>query len=231
MSLSLKVKKSHKKYLPYIIWGVVILVVGILIARVAIWEKNYYEEKEGSERAVAGVVGDVETSEVSDEVVTEEMQAEYTVAPDKPRYLTIEKLGIRNARIVEVGVNAKGQMETPKTNYDAGWYTGSSVPGSGGTAILDGHNGGPSTYGIFKKLNTLTSGDNITIEMGDGRVFNYRVYDNFEVALSEADSKMRLLTVSPVANTESISIITCIGEYSLKQKTYLSRQFLRATRV
>lgn len=229
--MSLKVKKSHKKYVPYIIWGVVILILAGLIARVAIWEKNYYEEKEGSERAVAEVVGDVDSSEVSDEVVTEEMQAEYTVAADKPRYLTIEKLGISNARIFEVGVNSKGQMETPKTNYDAGWYTGSSLPGTGGTAIFDGHNGGPSSYGIFKKLNTLVSGDIIKIEMGDGRVFEYRVYDNFEVKLSEADSKMHLLTVSPVANTESISVITCTGEYSLQQKTYLSRQFLRATKI
>ena len=228
---SLKVKKSCKKYLPYVIWGVVILVLGTLVLRVAIWEKNYYEEKEGSERAVAGVVGDVDSSEVSDEVVTEEMQREYTVAADKPRYLTIEKIGVKNARIFEVGVNSKGQMETPNTNYDAGWYNGSSKPGTGGTAILDGHNGGPSSYGIFKKLNTLVAGDLITIEMGDGTVYNYRVYDNFEVKLSEADSKMSLLAVSPVARTESISIISCIGEYSLKQKTYLSRQFLRATRV
>ncbi|MBR1875404.1 class F sortase [Candidatus Saccharibacteria bacterium] len=228
---SLEVKKSHKKYIPYIIWGVIILIAGILIARVAIWEKSYYEEKEGSERATAGVVGDVDSSEVSDEVVTEEQQKAYIVAADKPRYLTIEKLGVRNARIFEVGVNAKGQMETPNTNYDAGWYNGSSVPGSGGTAILDGHNGGPSSYGIFKKLNTLVAGDNIKIEMGDGRIFEYRVYDNFEVKLSDADSKMSLLAVSPVAKTESISIITCTGEYSLKQKTYLSRQFLRATRV
>lgn len=228
---SLKVKKSRKKYLPYVIWGVVILVLGALILRVAIWEKNYYDEKEGSERATAGVVGDVDSSEVSDEVVTEEMQREYTVAADKPRYLTIERLGIKNARIFEVGVNSKGQMETPNTNYDAGWYTGSSKPGTGGTAILDGHNGGPSAYGIFKKLNTLVAGDMIKIEMGDGTVYNYRVYDNFEVKLSEANDKMSLLAVSPVANTESISLITCTGEYSLKQKTYLSRQFLRATRV
>ena len=228
---SLEVKKSYKKYLPAAIWTVVLIILGILIARVALWEKNYYEEKEGSERAVAGIVGDVETAEVSDEVVTENQQREYTVAPNKPRYLTIEKLGVRNARIFEVGVNSKGQMGTPNTNYDAGWYNGSSIPGTGGTAIFDGHNGGPSAYGIFKKLNTLVSGDIIKIEMGDGRIFEYRVYDNFEVKLSEADSKMSLLTVSPVARSESISIITCTGEYSLKQKTYLSRQFLRATKV
>jgi hypothetical protein len=67
--------------------------------------------------------------------------------------------------------------------------------------------------------------------MGDGKVYTYRVYDNIEVKLSEANIKMQLLATSPVDGQESISIISCVGEWSLKQKTYLSRQFLRATRV
>ncbi|MBR1801877.1 sortase [Candidatus Saccharibacteria bacterium] len=228
--MSLEVKKSIKKYIPKIIFGVILLIIAIFVARVYFWEKQYYAEKEGSERAVT-VKGDLDTGTVSDEVVTEEQQNEYTVAPDKPRYLYIEKLGVKKARIFPVGTNSKGQMETPNTNYDAAWYTGSSVPGTGGTAILNGHNGGPNSYGIFKKLNTLVAGDQIKIEMGDGTVYTYRVYDNFEVKLSEADKKMSMLTVSPVSGEESISIISCIGEWSLKQQTYLSRQFLRATRV
>ena len=230
MRMSLEVKKSIKKYIPKIIFGVILLIIAIFVARVYFWEKQYYAEKEGSERAVT-VKGDLDTSTVSDEVVTEEQQNEYTVDPDKPRYLYIEKLGVKKARIFPVGTNSKGQMETPRTNYDAAWYTGSSVPGTGGTAILNGHNGGPSSYGIFKKLNTLVAGDQIKIEMGDGTVYTYRVYDNFEVKLSEADKKMSMLTVSPVSGEESISIISCIGEWSLKQQTYLSRQFLRATKV
>ena len=230
--MSLEVKKSIKQYLPKIIGGTLLFILAICVLRIAIWEKHYYAEKEGSERAVAGVVGDVDSSNnVSDEVVTDEQRSEYVVAANKPRYLTIEKLGVKNARICEMGVNNKGQMETPNTNYDAGWYKKSSLPGKGGTAIFNGHNGGPSSYGIFKKLNTLVAGDLIKIEMGDGRVFTYRVYDNFEVKLSEANKKMSMLSTTPAPGEESISIISCIGEWSLKQKTYLSRQFLRATKV
>ena len=230
--MSLEVKKSIKQYIPRIIGIIILLIIGLIVLKIALWEKQYYEEKEGSERVIAGVVGDVSTEEVvTDEVVTEEQRNVYTVAPDKPRYLTIEKLGIRNARIIEVGVDKKGQMETPRNNYDVGWYNKSSIPGTGGTAILDGHNGGPSAYGVFKKLNTLVSGDLIKIEMGNGAIYNYRVYDNFEVKLTDANDKKSMLAVTPVKGMESISIITCIGEWSLKQKTYLSRQFLRATRV
>ena len=87
------------------------------------------------------------------------------------------------------------------------------------------------SFAAFEHLNNLVAGDMIQIEMGNGTIYNYRVYDNFEVKLSEADKKMSMLSVSPVNGEESISIISCIGEWSLKQQTYLSRQFLRATRV
>lgn len=227
--MSLAVKKSIKRYIPKIIFGIIVLIAAGFMIRVAIWEKNYYEEKEGSERAIT-VSGDLENSDVSEEPITEKEVKEYTVSADKPRYLYIEKLKIDKARIMEVGLNAKGQMQTPYSIYDAAWYNKSAKPGTGGTAIFDGHSGA-GAKGIFKDLNKLTAGDLIKIEMGDGTVYTYRVYDNFEVKLEEADKKMSMLQVSPVQGTESISIISCTGEYSLKQKTYLSRQFLRATRV
>ena len=231
--MSLEVKKSFTKYIPKIILAILLVLAVAFAIKVKIWEDHYYTEKEGSERAAPQVIGDIDATpeEVSEVEVTEQERAEYTVAPEKPRYLYIDKLGIKKARILEVGVNAKGQMMTPYSVYDAAWYNGSSLPGTGGTAILDGHNGGPGSYGIFKNLNNLTAGDEIRIEMGSGAVYTYRVYDNFEVKLSEADEKMPMLTVSPVKGEESISIISCIGEWSLKQQTYLSRQFLRATRV
>lgn len=229
--MSLEVKKSVTKIIPKIILIIVAILLGCFFLKVKIWEDKYYAEKEGSERATSPIMGDIDVTEVSEEEVTPEQRNEYTVAPEKPRYLYIDKLGISKARIMEVGINKKGQMQVPYSIFDAGWYTGSSLPGQGGTTILDGHNGGPGVNGIFKKLNTLAAGDEIRIEMGDGKIYTYRVYDNFEVKLSEADKKMPLLATSPVDGEESISIISCIGEWSLKQKTYLSRQFLRATRV
>lgn len=230
--MSLEVKKSIKYYIPKIIFAIILILVAAFCIKVKIWEDHYYKEKEGSERAAPEVIGDIETvEEVSEVEVTEKEREEYTVAPDKPRYLYIDKIGVKKARIMEIGVSSNGQMQTPYSVYDAGWYNGSSKPGMGGTAVLDGHNGGPGSYGIFKHLNSLEPGDEIKIEMGGGTVYTYRVYDNFEVKLSEADKKMSMLMTTPVPGQESISIISCIGEWSLSQKTYLSRQFLRATLV
>ncbi len=231
--MSLEVKKSIKRYIPKVILIIMGLFVLGFAVKVAIWEERYYREKEGSERELPQVVGDMdnEVEEVDETEVTEVQKVEYTVPADQPRYIYIDKLGINKARIMSVGVNSKGQMLTPRSIYDAAWYNKSAKPGTGKTAIFNGHSGVGSAKGIFSRLGELTSGDEIRIEMGDGKVYTYRVYDNIVVKLEDANKKMSLLQISPVDGQESISIITCTGEYSLKQKTYLSRQFLRATRV
>ena len=223
--MSLKVK-NYKQYLPKIIWSIIGLALVAFIFRVAIWEHNYYTEKEGSERAVA------ESSGPDLEVEEDEPDSEsYTVAADRPRYLSIEKLGVKNARILEVGINSNGELSTPKNIFDAGWYFASGKPGFGGTMLLDGHNGGPTKDGIFKHLDTLTIGDLITVERGDGEIFTYSVIENASVDLDESDAWMSRVQQSPESGKESLSIITCTGEWSQARNTYLSRQFLRAVLV
>ena len=228
--MGLSAKKSIKKYIKSIVFIFILLVLAGCAIKISLWEKQYYAEKEGNERALA-VIGDIDaTEEVSEEEITEQQRDEYVVEPNKPRYLNIEKLGVKKARIFEVGIDSKGQMQTPRSIYDAGWYTGSKLPGLGGTTVIDGHNGADKK-GIFKKLNTLEAGDMLSIEMGSGEIYNYRVYENVEISLKDANRYLPEMMTSPVSGEESVTIISCSGEYSLTQKTYLSRQFVRATRI
>ena len=232
--MSLTVKKTITRYIPRIVFILILIAFSAFVVRVALFEAKYYKEKEGSTRATAEIVGDIASSdnqELSSEPITLSQIQSYFVPADQPRYLTIEKLGILNARVISVGVDKKGQLQTPNSIYDAAWYNKSAKPGKGGTSIYNGHSGVGGSRGIFTNLASLTAGDLIKIEMGDGTIHTYRVYDNFEVKLEEANKKMKMLTTSPVEGEESISIITCTGEYSLKQKTYLARQFLRATKI
>ncbi|MDO4978810.1 MAG: class F sortase [Candidatus Saccharibacteria bacterium] len=234
--MTLEVKKNNSKLIKRIILGVVVLIAAIFFGRVALWENNYYQSMEGSERAIALSAGDVSANnpdeeEIDTTEVTEQMVKEYIVAPDMPRYLSISKIGVKNARIFSVGTTSDGRMDTPKGIYDVGWWNGSNLPGTGGTAILDGHSALGKYYALFDDLPKLVSGDTITIEMGNGALLTYRVYDNITVTLDEANEKMAALTRTPVEGTESISIITCTGDWSDKQQTMLKRQFLRATLV
>ena len=153
------------------------------------------------------------------------------MAPDRPRYLTVERLGISNARMLPMGINVEGELTTPNNIFDVGWYDASGKPGQGGTLLVDGHNGGPTRTGVFKALPSLGSGDIIKVERGDGQIFQYSVVENKTVPLSDANNYMATALMSPMKGKESITLISCAGEWSQAQKTYLSRQFVRAILV
>jgi len=219
--------EKSRTLISKILLGLILFVLTFFFARTAIWEHNYYHEKEGTPRAVANLVEEV-IREVSEEEVTEQQRREHTVAADEPRYLSIAKLGIKDARILKMGINQAGELDTPYGIFDIGWYSQSSKPGFGGVLVMDGHNGGPNVEGVLKHLNTLYAGDEIIVERGDGQIFTYKVVDNQEVPLSEADEYMTKAFQSPVTGRESLTLISCIGEWSQVQQTYLSRQFTRA---
>ena len=223
---NLELGRSHGIF-GKVVLIVILLLLTVFFVRTAIWETNYYNEKEGSPRAIASKVEST-VEELDETEVTEEQRAEYTVPAKHPRYLTIEKLGIHNARVLALGLNDLGELDTPNNIFDVGWYEQSGTPGNGGVLVIDGHNGGPNVHGVFKKLDELYNDDIITIERGDGKVFNYRVVENKKVPLSEADEYMRVAFTSPQPGTESITLISCTGEWSDTQQTYLSRQFVRA---
>lgn len=223
--MSLQIK-NWRKIIEYTIYGALALLLLIFVIRVSVFEQNYYNEKEGSERAVLDIVStDVELDE---EKPNDAAVAEYKVAADRPRYLSIDKLSVKNARILPMGVNAAGELDTPRNIFDVGWYEASGKPGQGGTMIIDGHNGGPNVHGVFKNTPKLANGDIITIERGDGAKFNYRVVENVAVPLAESNAYMVTAAKSPEQGKESITLISCTGDWSQSQGTYLSRQFTRA---
>lgn len=224
--MSLRISNG-REIAKWVIIGILAVLFLVFFLKVAIWEKIYYDEKEGSERAIA-LNFDEELVEVPP---SEEDVKDYNVAPDRPRYLTIERLGISNARILPMGVNDKGELSTPNNIFDVGWYYNSSKPGKGGTLVIDGHNGGPHVQGVFKALPALSEGDIIQIERGDGMMFRYSVVENIAVPLSESNDYMAKAIRTPTAGKESVTLISCTGEWSDQQRTYMSRQFVRAILV
>ncbi|MDO5480349.1 MAG: class F sortase [Candidatus Saccharibacteria bacterium] len=211
----------------WVIIGILAILFLVFFLKVAIWENIYYNEKEGSARAIA-----LDFEEDLVEVPPSDTEvSEYTVAPDRPRYLSIERLEINKARILPMGINEKGELSTPNNIFDVGWYYNSSKPGKGGTLLIDGHNGGPHVQGVFKALPSLSEGDIIVIERGDGTIFKYSVVENISVPLSEANDYMGVAIRTPLNGKESVTLISCSGEWSQAQRTYLSRQFVRAILV
>ena len=231
LAMSLKINTSPKKIISWVAWSILAVLFAVYLIRVSTWENWYYNDKEGTERAITIDSIEEPQEELIEEQPTESEVKAYTVPADHPKYLTIAKLRINNARIISVGVNQKNQLGTPNNIFDVGWYDSSAKPGLPGTVLIDGHNGGPHVHGVFKDLPSLASGDVIKIERGDGLVFNYRVVENKSVLLSEADKYMATAMRSPEKGKQSLTLISCTGEWSQQQGTYLSRQFTRAVLV
>ena len=229
--MSLKLGVSPKLIIKWVAIGLASILFLVFFIRVATFEHAYYNEMEGSERDVIETVVQEEEEPLIEEVPTEEEVIEYTVAADRPRYLSIERLGISNARIIEVGVKSTGELGTPNNIFDVGWYDASGKPGQGGTLVIDGHNGGPHVHGVFKELPNLRNGDIIVVERGDGEFFKYRVVENITVALVDSDMYMATALRTPEAGKESVTLISCTGDWSQQRGTYLSRQFVRAVLV
>jgi len=225
--MSLKIKGWHR-IIKWAILAVLVVLFLVFLIRVATFENDYYSGKEGTERAAAEQNGNTDLDETKP---TDAEVGEYTVAPDRPRYLTVEKLGVGKSRVLPMSLNVSGELNTPNNIFDVGWYTGSGKPGQGGTIVIDGHNGGPHVHGVFKNLPDLVEGDIIQIERGDGKIFKYKVAENKTVDLSEADKYMSVAQKSPEHGRESVTLISCTGEWSQQQGTYLSRQFTRAILV
>lgn len=227
----LVIKTTLGRKITKIINAILLLILLICVARVLIWEHDYYQRMEGSTRSTSPATSDTRSRNVDESDVSQSKRKAHIVPPDQPRFLNIARLKVKNARIFAMGTFGDGQLKTPNNIFDIGWYQKSAKPGTGGTAIFDGHNGGPTKTGVFKHLISLTTDDVIAIEMGNGNIYRYRVTDNVTIPLSEADQYMSKTQVSPVPGRESISLISCIGEWSSSQQTYLSRQFVRAVRI
>ncbi len=227
-------RKIHLKP-SYIICGVLVLFLAIFFGRVALWEHGYFDRMEGSDRdtpaanGTSGVIYDG-GEDVDETEPTETEIANYVVAPNMPRYFSIPSLGIINARIAEVGLRSDGSVDVPRNAYMIGWYNGSVLPGEKGTALLDAH-GGDLGNGIFRTLPRIQIGAEINIEMGDGRLFTYKVVDTATRPLdgaNNADAYMPTALTSPQAGAASLTLITCTGEWSQVRQTYLDRFFARA---
>lgn len=228
--MSLKIDTSPKQVAKWVVIGLLGIFVIVFFVRVAIYEADYYTRMDGSERAISSVET-IEREELIEEKPVETEVKSYSVPADRPKYLHIPKLEIYNARVIGVGVDSNGALATPRNIYDVGWYTSSGKPGEGKTIVIDGHNGGPTRHGVFKDLPNLVQGDQFVIQRGDDVEYTYSVYDNVTVPLAEADKYMVKAMHSPVSGVESVTLITCTGEWSQTKGTYLSRQFLRAILV
>ncbi|MDE2695368.1 MAG: class F sortase [Chloroflexota bacterium] len=173
----------------------------------------------------------------------DELHRRFGEAPDATLgRLRIPVLGV-DAAVGRRYVDAK--MPNPTGPGDVVWYDFSEwdglggVPGGGGNAVFSGHVDynlqipwAEAHYrgeGVFYALNLLSPGDVIEVEVG-GKVMQYTVKWTRQVEADGPDN-VWLPILSGDVSVDSITLITCGGEFDVATKTYRDRFIVRAERA
>jgi LPXTG-site transpeptidase (sortase) family protein len=155
--------------------------------------------------------------------------------------LVIEDIDV-DAVLVRKQVARSGQMPEPDGNdeivlYDFANFKGfGGVPGKSGNAVFGGHVdsgiksclGGtlpPPCPAVLSQLSSVERGSEIVVQM-KGASYRYKVTSNESVPVGTNWSSIVSST-----SQESITVITCDGDFNPKTRTYDRRQVLKAVRI
>ncbi|HEV3170449.1 MAG TPA: class F sortase [Actinocrinis sp.] len=109
-----------------------------------------------------------------------------------------------HATLQTIGLDASGSLQPPTNLTQAGWYTGSPVPGQDGPAIIAGHVDSVNGPAVFFYLKSLRPGDTITVGLSSGQAVAFRAttvqsyaktqFPTEEVYGARPDPELRLIT-------------------------------------
>ena len=133
-----------------------------------------------------------------------------------PVTLTISKINV-SAPIVPVGLTGSGDMESPSTNEDTGWYSYGARPGNKGTSVIAGHLG-VNGNAVFSQLRQLIIGDSIEVIDDRQQTMSFKV-----VEIRTYDNNASASEVFNSASGSHLNLITCEGDWDSAQDTYADR--------
>ncbi len=153
---------------------------------------------------------------------TKELASPTEIANAIPKTLRIPSINLE-ATIESVGMDAKGNMDTPKDSDNVAWYNLGYKPGTVGNAVIAGHydkaDGSPA---VFWNLSKLAVGDKVMVTDENGSEQTFQVvrsekypYDQFPLqeVFGKSDKKM-------------LNFITCQGEWNSEAKNYSHRSVI-----
>ncbi|CAN5745850.1 hypothetical protein BH23CHL3_BH23CHL3_06970 [soil metagenome] len=128
---------------------------------------------------------------------------------------------------IEILETIGGEMQAPTGAVDVAWYKESARLGETGNILLAGHlNYWGVPEGVFFRLEALSEGDAVELEGDDGETYRYIVEwaENFP-----SDEEPPEETLGHTDN-QSLTLITCGGEWSAEIAEYDHRTVVRAVR-
>lgn len=132
-----------------------------------------------------------------------------------PTSVSVERIGVSGATIVEVGVADNGDMEIPGADA-VGWYRFNPIPGEQGSSVLAAHisfNGRP---GVFRYLAGSEIGDVVTVGFDDGTESRFEIVEVSQYNKGDLPKdRVFAKTGEPV-----LTLITCGGDFNRSIRSY-----------
>lgn len=139
-----------------------------------------------------------------------------------------------DAAVTTKAVAGNGEMPSPDGPQDVIWYDFSALPGLGGSpgvagntvfaGHVDYHDYGPA---VFWDLRHLKEGDEITVRLRNGTQYRYTARSN-RVIDPAATPFNEIVASTP---QESLTVITCDGDFDPGTQTYDLRRIVWAVRA
>jgi LPXTG-site transpeptidase (sortase) family protein len=142
-----------------------------------------------------------------------------------PARLTIDSIEVDAE--VEVLEIVDGTMQEPTTADVVSWYKETGRLGEPGNIVIAGHlNYWGDPEGVFFDLAALEEGDIVTLTGPDGDTYRYEVTWTEEVSTGTLPTD-----VTGPTEVESLTLITCSGEWNAAASEYDHRTVVRAERI
>jgi len=147
-----------------------------------------------------------------------------------PVELLVDSVGVDAP--IELGDVVDGAMQDPSGPWVVSWYQPLGKIGEGGNVVLAGHvdywNVGPA---VFWDVRYLPEGDIIRVVGEDGKNYEYAVQWTQAYAAAELTPDVIQNDIVGDTGQETLTLITCGGDFDPTTGEYLQRWVVRANQV
>jgi sortase (surface protein transpeptidase) len=172
----------------------------------------------GSTTTIAAPVATIPLSPLAS-AIKDLPSALYQPTPDVdaivPTAMSIPSLGVNNAPVVAVSVDANDELDVPDPKV-VGWYEHSPAPGTNGASVLASHVDFNGVPGVFFYLSKLAPGASVVVTMSDATVRKFVVR---EVSLFDKD-ELPTERVWAKTGDPSLVLFTCGGRFNSARRSF-----------
>ena len=140
------------------------------------------------------------------------------MTPSAPVALRIPSIKLSTRGLVDLDLDARGELEAPKDFQQAGWYAGGPTPGEFGPSVIAAHVDSHLGPAVFYRLGALKKGATVMVEREDGSTATFVVdrverYPKAEFPTSEVYGDTR--------GRAELRLITCGGDIDRRTGHYV----------